>query len=260
MNVRLNESVDLKSLDLSENAFPTSSGGSVSLDNARVYNCSGYKPNSGFLPKEWLDEDGFVLCDNTQRVRAVPSGRVFACGDICDSTHFVNGERMEHFACSHALAILHSIPRLVAAGPLQNGVAPSVPLFSYTPHSSSCLPAAAISLGKENMVAFFDNEAFLPFGLYYEAEVERLRATGKPITEGWLGKGPAPVKFFFCGLLKGWLTDGGDEMLEAVNGAEVVDDKTGENLAPPPPPAAAEGREEAEAENTQAGTEVPPVQ
>ena len=41
----------------------------------------------------------------------------------------------------------------------------------------------------------------------------------------------------FWRMLPAWLREGtGDEMLEGISGATVVDDETGANLAPPPPP------------------------
>lgn len=93
---RYGEVVDLASLDLSSNKLATSQGFEVDLDGTRVFNCTGYTPNTDFLPRAWLDGGGFVVCTAAMEVaaQAVPKAQrldptakfCFAMGDVCVSS------------------------------------------------------------------------------------------------------------------------------------------------------------------------------
>lgn len=86
------ESLDLDEVDHATNTVATSKGRSVDLDGARVVNCTGYAPNSDFLPRHWLDEGGFIRCTAQMEIeaKAVPkalrtaasSRFFFAMGDV----------------------------------------------------------------------------------------------------------------------------------------------------------------------------------
>jgi hypothetical protein len=86
------ESIDFAAVDHATNSVPTSKGRLVALGGARVVNCTGYSPNSEFLPRNWLDEGGFVRCTAQMEMEAktVPkalrtaasSRFYFAMGDV----------------------------------------------------------------------------------------------------------------------------------------------------------------------------------
>jgi pyruvate/2-oxoglutarate dehydrogenase complex dihydrolipoamide dehydrogenase (E3) component len=90
--IRYDESIDFAAVDHATNTVPTSKGNVVSLDGTRVVNCTGYTPNSDFLPRKWLDEGGFILCTPQMEIesKAVPkslrtaasSRFYFAMGDV----------------------------------------------------------------------------------------------------------------------------------------------------------------------------------
>jgi pyruvate/2-oxoglutarate dehydrogenase complex dihydrolipoamide dehydrogenase (E3) component len=90
--ISYNESIDLSDVDHDRNFVQTSKGRDISLDGTKVVNCTGYTPNSNFLPRRWLDEKGFIVCTAQMEIeaKAVPralrtspgSRFYFAMGDV----------------------------------------------------------------------------------------------------------------------------------------------------------------------------------
>jgi pyruvate/2-oxoglutarate dehydrogenase complex dihydrolipoamide dehydrogenase (E3) component len=92
VSISYNETIDFSVIDHDNNMVQTSKGRDISLDGTRVVNCTGYTPNSDFLPRRWLDDKGFILCTTQMEIeaKAVPralrtaegSRFYFAMGDV----------------------------------------------------------------------------------------------------------------------------------------------------------------------------------
>ena len=156
VKIRSGEQVSFE-LDVNENCFETSLGEAIQLEGSRVYNCTGYKPNNEMLPKEWLDERGFLACGPTMIVDAVADGRanIFAVGDICCDKRFLNGERLSAAAAAHAMAAYRNIEALIESGwNYDSGVArPKLTTVNLSKGAPSNMPSALISLGNEKMIS-----------------------------------------------------------------------------------------------------------
>lgn len=154
VKVRTEETVSFE-LDVNENCFLTSKDETIALDGTRVYNCTGYKPNNSMLPKEWLDEEGFLRAEATQTVPGVAKRNVFAVGDICEKSRHVDGERLSASAATHGMAAYKNIERLVEAGWTGIGDRPKLLKANLEKGNPTGKPSAFISLGKEKMVRCF---------------------------------------------------------------------------------------------------------
>lgn len=53
----------------------------TTVDGDLVYLCTGVKPNTWFLPDDWLDDKQRIKVDNCFRVEAISQGNIFALGD-----------------------------------------------------------------------------------------------------------------------------------------------------------------------------------
>ena len=92
VNISYGETIDFAMIDHATNTVTTSKGRDLDLNGTRVVNCTGYTPNSDFLPRKWLDENGFILCTPQMEIeaKAVPkalrtsatSRFYFAMGDV----------------------------------------------------------------------------------------------------------------------------------------------------------------------------------
>jgi len=90
--ISYNETIDFAAVDHDTNTVPTSKGRELSLEGVRVVNCTGYTPNSDFLPRRWLDEKGFIKCTAQMEIEAKAVSRAlrtspgsrfyFAMGDV----------------------------------------------------------------------------------------------------------------------------------------------------------------------------------
>lgn len=92
VDISYGETIDFSLIDHASNTVTTSKGRDLDLNGTRVVNCTGYTPNSDFLPRKWLDENGFILCTPQMEIeaKAVPkalrtsatSRFYFAMGDV----------------------------------------------------------------------------------------------------------------------------------------------------------------------------------
>lgn len=186
VKVRVNEAVSFE-LDVNENCFQTSKDETIQLEGTRVYNCTGYKPNSEMMPKGWLDDKGFVKCDATQTVTAVAKRNVFVCGDVCEDSRFVGGERLAVFASNHAYAVYQNIETLVEAEWEGSGPRPKLLKALVDRGNPSGKPMALISLGKEKMITYGDTEVCKQFNMWDDIPAVEAAMGGKPVEEGWIG-------------------------------------------------------------------------
>ncbi|KAJ4763656.1 Apoptosis-inducing factor 2 [Rhynchospora pubera] len=139
VDVLLNETVEVTSLEASSGTYTISSGEKITADCHFV--CVGKRIGSGWLShsflKESLDDKGRLQVDKNLRVRG--SQIVFAAGDITDVPEIKQG----YLAQVHAMVISKNIKLLI------NGSAESK-LATYTANSSA---PALVSLGRKGGVA-----------------------------------------------------------------------------------------------------------
>ncbi|KAJ4816145.1 FAD/NAD(P)-binding oxidoreductase family protein [Rhynchospora pubera] len=139
VDVLLNETVEVTSLEASSGTYTISSGEKITADCHFV--CVGKRIGSGWLShsflKESLDDKGRLQVDKNLRVRG--SQIVFAAGDITDVPEIKQG----YLAQAHAMVIAKNI-KLLINGSAENKLA------TYTANSSA---PALVSLGRKGGVA-----------------------------------------------------------------------------------------------------------
>jgi NADH dehydrogenase FAD-containing subunit len=98
-------------------------GEKIGPPGAKVYWCTGYKPNNDYILgpltdpdiASCLDRSGFVVVDKCQRLDVKRGlGHIFAGGDLASANAHADGERTAMSAWLHAGAILENI--VLAAG------------------------------------------------------------------------------------------------------------------------------------------------
>ncbi|KAF3327445.1 Apoptosis-inducing factor 2 [Carex littledalei] len=139
VDVLLNQTVDVTSMEASSGIYTLSSGEKITADCHFV--CVGKPIGSGWLSdsvvKEALDPKGRLMVDKHLRVRG--SQIIFAAGDITDIPEIKQG----YLAQAHAMVIAKNIKLLI------NGSSESK-LATYTAKSSA---PALVSLGRNSGVA-----------------------------------------------------------------------------------------------------------
>ena len=92
VEISYGETLDFSFVDHATNTVTTSKGRDLDLNGTRVLNCTGYTPNSDFLPRKWLNSKRFIVCTPQMEIeakavpkelRTAPSSRFyFAMGDM----------------------------------------------------------------------------------------------------------------------------------------------------------------------------------
>lgn len=129
--------VDVQTLVKVLDAQQTASGWDVKLSNGTTaktdlyISATGVIPNSSFLPKQFLDQEGWVKVSSTNTVEAVSDGSVFALGDV--TTHKM---RYALRAQAQIPIVAANIKAAIAGGKGSTVYSPSESVMAFVPTGS----------------------------------------------------------------------------------------------------------------------------
>ncbi|KAK7342053.1 hypothetical protein VNO80_24995 [Phaseolus coccineus] len=141
VDVKLEQSVDVRSSSEENTTYETSNGETVEAD--AHFLCIGKPLGSAWLRetllKDDLDADGRIKVDENLRVKG--RSNIFAIGDITDLQEIKQGV----YASGHAQLVAKNLKLLIEGG----GKAPKLGTYKAQP------PISIVSLGRKNAVAQF---------------------------------------------------------------------------------------------------------